>query len=226
MPADGLMEVAGAGIVDHVCPASSAWAIVPDVLVPHPSTPRTQPSVGDANVTERAWKPAGTAAFDDDGEAEELAEGNGGGGLSATAVGGALWLELGVVDDVAAGGSEGVAAGLAVGVGRGADGMVDVVGFAKAEGLGDGVALGEAPQPATRRVSRSVREWRVVLMALGRLRITMCSPLPRLAAIGTLEHDQAIVPAIRRARMRRHAPAGRGRGAGPRPGHALRDLLG
>jgi len=170
-----LTDVAGAGIVDHVRPASRVWAIVPQMEDPHASIPRTQPSLGDANVTDNALKPAGTARLDGDGEAESVAEGRAEAVGDATAVGGALGLEIAVAADVAVGGTDWVAAGLPSGVAGDADGTGAVDGLASPDGLGDGVAVGEAPQPATSMASTSATEGRVVLMALGRLRVTMCS---------------------------------------------------
>jgi hypothetical protein len=195
-----LTDAAGAGIVDHVCQASRVWAIVAHVEAPQPSIPRTQPSVGEANVTDSALKPAGTTVLVGDGEAAD-ADGVIAGIADADAadVAGGAGLAVGVVvvTGLGLGATDGVGAAVATGMGdavgtglgtREAEGLAGVGAFVAAEG----VLAGVEEQPATNRTSRSTARARVVLMSLRRIPTTFCST--GVSALGQRSHPH---PAVR-----------------------------
>jgi hypothetical protein len=138
---DGVeMVVAGAPIADQVRPASAVRAIAAHEPEAHGTAPRTNPSSGDTNVTERGENPAGTADASGVGSAVGTTDGVAGAAVGTATVGLAL------------GGAEAVKAGVGTAVPL-AEGVTDADGDptgvdATADGDGDaptGVRVPNAP---------------------------------------------------------------------------------
>jgi hypothetical protein len=158
--------VAGAGIADHVRPASSVCAIAVCAIAGHDEAqgtlPRTQPSVGEANVTDTASKPVGTDATDGGKGALAVADA----AAEGPTVGGAEGVPLGlaVATGLGLGEADGVGDSVAAGDGDGDGDAVEIaVGMGEADGLGDvtalvgsdGAAVDEDEQPASSTANRS-----------------------------------------------------------------------